>query len=310
MEFAPKNEFEMLVARVAELEKMTLGVKPVAVIAKKPAAAKAVAAVVAVKPVAGSEEPDAASYRLTETDASLCQARKSPPMTAGSDVWDKRYTPSVFYERQCSKKPTEGSHLCAMCAKLLEKEESDGTFKKWHGLITEEPLAHSHMAGTEWFASKAKWGGGEPSPPKAKSAEKSAEKAADKAAKEAKKAEEKAAKDAKKAEEKAAKDAKKAEEKAAKEAKKEAKPAAKKGPKAKKPAEEVVAVTEAPTISADGDILQFCDGESRFVKNGNVYELNEETQEPGDFMGRITGNAEDGWDVDGDGEEELESDTE
>ena len=286
MEFAPKNEFEMLVARVAELEKMTLGVKPVAVIAKKPAAAKAVAAV--VKPVAGSEEPDAASYRLTETDASLCQARKEPPMTAGSDGWDKRYTPSVFYERQCSKKPTEGSHLCATCAKLLEKEESDGTFKKWHGLITEEPLAHSHMAGTEWFASKAKWGGGEPSPPKAKSAEKSAEKAADKAAKEAKKAE----------------------EKAAKEAKKEAKPAAKKGPKAKKPAEEVVAVTEAPTISADGDILQFCDGESRFVKNGNVYELNEETQEPGDFMGRLKGNAEEGWDVDGDEEEELESDTE
>jgi len=289
MEFAPKNDFEMLVARVAELEKMTLGVKPVAVvIAKKAVAKPAVAAVVAVKPVAGSEEPDAASYRLTETDASLCQARKEPPMTAGSDGWDKRYTPSVFYERQCSKKPTGGSHLCATCAKLLEKEESDGTFMKWKGLITEEPLAHCHMPGTEWFASKAKWGGGEPSPPKAKSAEKSAEKAADKAAKEAKKAEEKAAKDAKK----------------------EAKPAAKKGPKAKKPAEEVVAVTEAPTISADGDILQFCDGESRFVKNGNVYDLNEETQEPGDFAGRLTGNAEDGWDVDGDGEEELESDTE
>jgi hypothetical protein len=282
MEFAPKSDFEMLVARVAELEKMALPVKPVAVVAKK-AAAKPAAAV-AAKPVT-SEEPEASSYRLTETDASLCQARKEPPMVAGAEGWDKRYTPAVFYERQCSKKPTDGSNLCATCAKLQEKEESDGTFKKWHGLITEEPLAHSHMAGTEWFASKAKWGGGEPSPPKAKSAEKSAEKAADKAAK-------------------------KAEEKAAKEAKKEAKPAAKKGPKAKKPAEEVVAVTEAPTISADGDILQFCDGESRFVKNGNVYELNEETQEPGDFMGRITGNAEDGWDVDGDGEEELESDTE
>ena len=301
MEFAHKSDFELLVARVAELEKMTLGVKPVAVVAKKPVAAKA--APVAVKPVAGSEEPDAASYRLTETDASLCQARKEPPMTAGSDGWDKRYTPSVFYERQCSKKPTDGSHLCATCAKLLEKEESDGTFKKWHGLITEEPLAHSHMAGTEWFASKAKWGGGEPSPPKAKSAEKSAEKAADKAAKEAKKAEEKAAKEAKKAEEKAAKEAKK-------EAKPAAKPAAKKGPKAKKPAEEVVAVAEAPTINADGDILQFCDGETRYVKNGNVYELNELTQEPGDFAGRLTGNAEDGWDVDGEAEEELESDTE
>ena len=305
MEFAHKSEFELLVARVAELEKKAPPVKPVAVVAKK-AAAKPVVAVAAAKPVT-SEEPEASSYRLTETDASLCQARKEPPMTAGSEGWDKRYTPSVFYERQCSKKPTEGSSLCATCAKLQEKEESDGTFKKWHGLITEEPLAHSHMAGTEWFASKAKWGGGEPSPPKAKSAEKSAEKAADKAAKEAKKAEEKAAKEAKKAEEKAAKDAKKAEEKAAK---KEAKPAAKKGPKAKKPAEEVVAVAEAPTISADGDILQFCDGESRFVKNGNVYELNEETQEPGDFAGRLTGNAEDGWEVDGDGEEELESDTE
>ena len=292
MEFAHKSEFELLVARVAELEKMAL---PVAVVAKKPAAAVAKKPVVAVaaKPAAGGEEPEASSYRLTETDASLCQARKEPPMTAGSEGWDKRYTPSVFYERQCSKKPTEGSSLCATCAKLQEKEESDGTFKKWHGLITEEPLAHSHMAGTEWFASKAKWGGGEPSPPKAKSAEKSAEKAADKAAK--------------KAEEKAAKEAKKAEEKAAK---KEAKPAAKKGPKAKKPAEEVVAVAEAPTVNADGEMLNFCDGEIRWVKNGNCYEVNELTQEPGDFAGRLTGNAEDGWEVDGDGEEELESDTE
>ena len=284
MEFAHKSEFELLVARVAELEKMAL---PVAVVAKK-AAAKPAAAV-AAKPVAGGEEPEASSYRLTETDASLCQARKEPPMVAGAEGWDKRYTPAVFYERQCQKKPTEGSNLCATCAKLQEKEESDGTFKKWHGLITEEPLAHSHMAGTEWFASKAKWGGGEPSPPKAKSAEKSAEKAADKAAK--------------KAEEKAAKEAAKA-------AKKEAKPAAKKGPKAKKPAEEVVAVAEAPTVNADGEMLNFCDGEIRWVKNGNCYEVNELTQEPGDFVGRLTGNAEDGWDVDGEAEEELESDTE
>ena len=299
MEYANKSDFEMLVARVAELEKMAL---PVAVVAKKPAAAVAKKPVVAVaaKPVAGGEEPEASSYRLTETDASLCQARKEPPMVAGAEGWDKRYTPAVFYERQCSKKPTEGSNLCATCAKLLEKEESDGTFKKWHGLITEEPLAHSHMAGTEWFASKAKWGGGEPSPPKAKSAEKSAEKAADKAAK---KAEEKAAKEAKKAEEKAAKEAAKA-------AKKEAKPAAKKSPKAKKPAEEVVAVAEAPTVNADGEMLNFCDGEIRWVKNGNCYEVNELTQEPGDFVGRLTGNAEDGWDVDGEAEEELESDTE
>ena len=303
MEYANKSDFEMLVARVAELEKMALPVKPVAVVAKKAAAKPAVAVAVA-KPVT-SEEPEASSYRLTETDASLCQARKEPPMTAGSEGWDKRYTPSVFYERQCSKKPTEGSNLCATCAKLQEKEESDGTFKKWHGLITEEPLAHSHMAGTEWFASKpAKWGGGEPSPPKAKSAEKSAEKAAGKAAK---KAEEKAAKEVKKAEEKAAKEAKKAEEKAAK---KEAKPAAKKSPKAKKPAEEVVAVAEAPTVNADGEMLNFCDGEIRWVKNGNCYEVNELTQEPGDFAGRLTGSAWDGWDVDGEAEEELESDTE
>ena len=279
MEFAPKSDFEMLVARVAELEKMALPVKPVAVVAKK-AAAKPAAAVAAAKPVT-SEEPEASSYRLTETDASLCQARKEPPMTALSEGWDKRYTPSVFYERQCSKKPTEGSNLCATCAKLQEKEESDGTFKKWHGLITEEPLAHCHMPGTEWFASKAKWGGGEPSPPKAKSAEKSAEKAAAAAVK--------------------------AEEKAAK---KEAKPAAKKGPKAKKPAEEVVAVAEAPTVNADGEMLNFCDGEIRWVKNGNCYEVNELTQEPGDFAGRLTGNAEDGWDVDGEADEELESDTE
>ena len=304
MEFAHKSDFELLVARVAELEKMALPVKPVAVVAKKPAAAVAKKPAAAAKPVVeGSEEPEASSYRLTETDASLCQARKEPPMTAGSEGWDKRYTPSVFYERQCSKKPTEGSSLCATCAKLQEKEESDGTFKKWHGLITEEPLAHSHMAGTEWFASKAKWGGGEPSPPKAKSAEKSAEKAAAAAVK----AEEKAAKEAKKAEEKAAKEVKKAEEKAAK---KEAKPAAKKGPKAKKPAEEVVAVAEAPTVNADGEMLNFCDGEIRWVKNGNCYEVNELTQQPGDFAGRLTGNAEDGWDVDGEAEEELESDTE
>ena len=73
MEFAHKSEFELLVARVAELEKMALPV--VAVVAKKaaakPAAAKpAVAKPAVAKPaVAGGEEPEASSYRLTETDA-------------------------------------------------------------------------------------------------------------------------------------------------------------------------------------------------------------------------------------------------
>ena len=294
-----------LEARVAALEGVTVKqvamavAEPVKSVAKKVAAAKE-------KPVvAAGDEPAASEYRLTAIDATLCQARKEPPMAGASEGWDKRYTPAVFRERQCTRKPVDGSELCALCTKCQEKETDEGTFKKWHGLVTEEPLAHSHMPGSEWFAAKCKWVGGEvaASPPKVTTAA-AAEKAAAKAA----------AAEAKAAEKAAATAAKEAEKAAAKAAKpKEVKPKSKetKPTKEKEVKEEVVADTEAKPLDGDYELLMFEDGEQRFVKNGNVYELNELTQEPADYIGRMTGTKEAGdLGVDADAEEELESDSE
>ena len=67
-----------------------------------------------------------------------------------------------------------------------------------------------------------------------------------------------------------------------------------------------MAATEAP-VSGDHDIM-LIDGEMRAVKNGNVYEMDELTQEPGDFIGRLTGT-KDAPSIDPDAEEEAESDS-
>ena len=284
-----ENRIIALEARCAALEAQ-LAAKPVKVVTAKAA------------PVG---ETTADDYRLGAIDADLCQARKLKPT-----AMDKRWAPTVYHESQCASKPVDDG-LCAGCAKLLETESEAGKFKHWNGRVGEDPLDHVHMLGTEW-ASKCKWVGGEASPAKSlakspakedKSAAKDAEKAAKAAAKEAEKAAKAAAKEAEKEAAKALKEAEKlakAAEKAAAKPKTESK--AKTEAKAKT---EVKAAVEAPV---DGNLeIMLIDGDMRAIKNGNVYELDELTQEPGDFIGRLAGTKE-APSVDADAEEVLSDD--
>jgi len=263
------------------------------------------------------EEPSAADYRLDEVDASLCQARKLK-------TEDKRWSPAVYHESQCQGKTTDNG-LCTGCASLLEKETEAGKFKRWNGRVGEDPLDHVHMLGTAW-AEKCKWTNSTSATASPASqtatatptatatatataslatatvpkADKTAAAAAKAAAKEAEKAAKAAAKEAEKAAAKAAKEAEKAAAKAAKDAAKA--PKKEKAPKVTV----AVAAVDAP-VSGEHDIM-LIDGEMRAVKNGNVYEMDELTQEPGDFIGRLTGTKE-APSIDPDAEEEVESDT-
>jgi hypothetical protein len=117
---------------------------------------KTAAAPVAAVPIP-LDAPTPASYRLAASViaahcASKCQARKEPPQGGSGKGWDKRYSPSVFWEQLCNG-DQESEGLCKTCLRYR-----DQTPKKWHGLITEEPLPESHMLGTAW-AAKCKWTG-------------------------------------------------------------------------------------------------------------------------------------------------------
>jgi hypothetical protein len=104
---------------------------------------------------------------------------------------------------------------------------------------------------------------------------------------------------AKKAEAKAAAAAKKAEEKAA----------APKKAKAKKEvaASNVVADTTAPVATAEGD-LEIIGHTMYWLRNGNVYEYDEESKAAGSFVGRK--NEDGSIDEDADEEVDAESDSE
>ena len=127
----------------------------------------------------------------------------------------------------------------------------------------------------------------------AEKASKAAEKEAAKAVKEAEKATKAAAKEA----EKAAKAAEKAAEKASKEPK-ESKGATKKAPAIKKataPAIKKAATEVAPAKAASAAAatsvemeLKLIDGEIFAVKGQNVYKYDEDSEEAGVFMGRLT----------------------
>jgi hypothetical protein len=172
----------------------------------------------------------------------------------------------------------------------------------WNGRIDEDPADDEqltlsvHMPGTKWFTEgPVTWSGTN----KSKSA--SPEKAAATAAASAEKA---AAKEAKKAAAAAEKEAKKAAKSAEKEkpAKAKAKGKTKAETKAVDGAESVAAVEEAP-VSA-GYEMCLIDGELRVHKNGNVFELDELTQEPGDYLGRLTGSS-DNYGIDADGDQVM-----
>jgi hypothetical protein len=240
------------------------------------------------------EAPDLDIYKIeVPVDAALCMGRL---ITDPDDRWSK----NVYHEKQCSKKPVE-DELCAICAKRLVKYLEKPDWKSgWNGRIDEDPADDEqltlsvHMPGTKWFADVT-WSGTNKS--KSASPEKSAEKAAAKAAKEAEK-------EAKKAEKEAAKEAKKAakEVKPKKEAKPKTKAAVGGGAAA---AESVAAVEEAPVTA--GYEMCLIDGDLRVHKNGNVFELDELTQEPGDYLGRLTGTP-DNYGIDADADQVMSDD--
>jgi hypothetical protein len=109
-------------------------------------------------PVAPAEViPDASAYRV-EPDTikpDLCQARMLT-----DELKDRRWKPMIYREKQCPRKPVEGTTLCKHCTGYLAKYEAEGPThsNRWNGLITEEPLPTTHMLGTEWARKRQpKW---------------------------------------------------------------------------------------------------------------------------------------------------------
>jgi hypothetical protein len=275
----------------------------------------------------GEDAPTPESYRLSadEINADLCQARK---YAAGSE--DKRWAPHVYSESQCKRKPVDGTELCQLCTTCFEKESQDEKFKKWLGLITEDPESTTHMLGTEW-AAKCKWVGTpapapaaeapeedsaaavteeavaaavtavvSTPPPTTKTVPQSPPKAPVKAVP-AKATPAKApAATAAKAPAKApapAKAAAPAPAKAAPAAAKAAAPAAKGKIAAVVPA--AAAAVSEPV--ADAGELKLIGGDFYWVANGNVYEYDQIEEAKGDFVGRLTADET----IDGDAEEET-----
>lgn len=308
--------------------------KPTAPV-KAPKKEKAAKAVVPVPECPATEGvPTAADYRLAPEaiNYSLCLGR----MQQGAE--DKRWSPFVYREYQCSKSPAEGNTLCKMCSDRHEKFVASGKRGQWCGFINQAPPDWWHMLGTKWAEEKQpKFNGATvvPAVTTVPAVEVAAEtavqeqamttttapaptKEAAKAAKETEKAAAKAAKEAEKAAAKAAKEAEKEAAKAAKEAEKAAKKAAAPKKAAAKKTETVTTAPAAEVVPAKADVtaevtksngdIQLINGEMYMVNNGNVYEYDELTQKPGDFVGRLQADGS----IDGDAEEVTadESDSE
>jgi hypothetical protein len=293
--------------------------------ATSPKAAKAPKAKKEAAPIGGPEGEDAPtpeSYRLSadEINADLCQARK---YAAGSE--DKRWAPHVYSESQCKRKPVDGTELCQLCTTCFEKESQDEKFKKWLGLITEDPESTTHMLGTEW-AAKCKWvGTPAPAEAPAPAAEAPEEDSGPAVTEEAVAAAVTATvapvstpppttktvpKSPPKAPVKAvpAKATPAKAPAAATPAKAPVVPAAKTAPAAAKaPAAKgkIVAVLPAAAAAsepvADAGELKLIGGDFYWVANGNVYEYDQIEEAKGDFVGRLTADET----IDGDAEEET-----
>ena len=282
-----------------------------------PAARKAAAAAPLPEPDEDGA-PSAAAYRIKEEDIdhAVCVGR----VLKGGE--DKRWKPVIYREFQCGKATEEDCDLCKTCQARLEKFADDPkSGGDWNGRVTEEPHGGVHMLGTEWAeARKPRWlgegasasdTGSEASSAAASKVSKAAEKEAAKAAKEAEKAAKAAEKEAAKAAKEAEKAAKAAEKEAAKKAKEAEKEAAK-AAKASKPAAPAKKAAEpavkkavggagaaAPAVApakadsaaaaeeVDGEII-LIDGVIYWAKGKKVYKYDEDTEEAGEYVGRLT----------------------
>ena len=254
-----------------------------AAVAKKtavPAARKAAAAA----PLPEPEEdgaPSAASYRLKEEDIdhAVCVGRI---LKGGKD---RRWAPAVYREFQCGKASEEDCDLCKVCQNRLEKYADEPKPGDWTGRVTEDPPGWLHMLDTEWAeAKKPKWmgegaaatssdSGSEASAAPSSSAASSKEAA--KAAKEAEKA-------AKAAEKETVKKAP---------AKKAAAPVVKKAVGGAGAAPEVAAAPAKASAAAAASVemeLKLIDGEIFALKGKNVHKYDEDSEEAGAFVGRLT----------------------
>jgi hypothetical protein len=76
------------------------------------------------------------------------------------DHCDRRWAPFVYAAYQCKSMPVAAGagDLCEVC----RRREAKGTAKdNWHGRVTGDVPADSHIAGSTWFHTKAKWVGDE-----------------------------------------------------------------------------------------------------------------------------------------------------
>ena len=202
----------------------------------------------------------------------------------------------MFWEQLCNgDQETDG--LCKTCLRYRDSEDPK-VHKKWHGLITEEPLPESHMLGTAW-AAKCKWTGAGPSSAPVSSAASVASEASESGQTPAPVS-------------------------AATVAPMEAAAKKVRAPRKKKEAVATAAVTLATAVVtpatvapaavsttepvADAGELRMLQGEFYWVVGSNVYEYDQIEETPGDFVGRVRADET----IDGDAEEEgaAESDGE
>jgi hypothetical protein len=245
--------------------------------------------------------PTAASYRMlsSDIDHSTCLARV---MKDGVDD-DKRWKPAVYREHQCGKDVASGSDLCSGCIGRQDKAAATGKHGHWNGRVTEDPPSWCHMLGTAWSA-KCKWNpdGASESASVASSHSSTTEKMDAKKEAAAAKKEAAAAKKAEAATKKAAKDAEKAAKAAA--PKKSKKAAAASVPAVPSSSSNAAADTSAPVATVAGEV-EIIGHSMYWVRNGNVYEYDEETNKEGAYVGR---KSEDG-SIDEDAEEEVEEES-
>jgi len=103
----------------------------------------------AAKRLAPRLTPTAKDYRVKpeDIDESVCIAR----LISGGE--DKRWSPTIYRERQCGKSIYDDD-LCKACCLRAEKYADDTRFRGWTGRVTEEPLPWLHMLDTEWAEAK------------------------------------------------------------------------------------------------------------------------------------------------------------
>jgi hypothetical protein len=85
-----------------------------------------------------------------DIDEDLCVGR----ILSEDERWEM-WTPILYKDRQCSRKPLAGGALCAVCQRRKDafpyRTNGHGA---WNGEVTEPRPGWSHMFGTDWAEAK------------------------------------------------------------------------------------------------------------------------------------------------------------